>query len=147
MKRRTIVGVTLGLAAVLALSGAALAFSGISNGSFESGQYGGGGFQELSTGSTTITGWTVTAGNVDWVDGSYWGAADGSKSVDLDGSAAGAVSQTLATTIGDTYVVEFSLAGNPEGNPAVKTRPRRRTPAWAGARSRTRSSRRAPARR
>ena len=49
-----------------------------------------------------------------------WQAAEGSKSVDLDGAedTAGAISQTFATVINATYFVTFSMSGNP-GNPAV----------------------------
>jgi len=99
-----------------------LAFSGPTNGSFENGTYadGGSGFQTLSAGDTSITGWTVDAGSVDWI-GTYWVAPDGSMSIDLSGADAGTISQTFATTIGNTYTVSFALSGNPAGPPTVKT--------------------------
>ncbi len=76
--------------------------------------------QRLGTGSTAITGWTVTKGNVDWTGSGIWQAAEGSKSIDLDGAedTAGAISQTFDTIVNGTYVVTFSMSGNP-GNPAV----------------------------
>jgi len=108
--------------AVLALAGATLAFSGLTNGSFESGTYldSGSGFEQLNAGDTSIDGWTVDSGSVDWI-GTYWVAQDGSKSIDMSGTDAGAISQTFATTIGNTYTVSFFLSGNPAGPPTVKT--------------------------
>ena len=122
MKRRSGLGIVIGGLAVLALAGATLAFSGLTNGSFESGTYldSGSGFEQLNAGDTSIDGWTVDSGSVDWI-GTYWVAQDGSKSIDMSGTDAGAISQTFATTIGNTYTVSFFLAGNPAGPPTVKT--------------------------
>jgi choice-of-anchor C domain-containing protein len=109
--------------AVLALAGATLAFTGPTNGSFENnGTYvdGGGGFEQLNAPDSSISGWTVDSGSVDWI-GTYWPAQDGSMSIDMSGADAGAISQTFATTIGNTYTVSFFLAGNPAGPPTVKT--------------------------
>ncbi|MDP9219525.1 MAG: choice-of-anchor C family protein, partial [Actinomycetota bacterium] len=108
--------------AVLALAGATLAFSGPTNGSFETGTYldSGSGFEQLNAGDTSIDGWTVDSGSVDWI-GTYWLAQDGSMSIDMSGTDAGAISQTFATTIGNTYTVSFYLSGNPAGPPTVKT--------------------------
>ncbi len=39
----------------------------------------------------------------------------------MSGVEAGTLSQTFATTIGNTYNVSFQLSGNPAGDPAVKT--------------------------
>lgn len=122
MKRRMGLGVALGALAAIALSGTSLAFTGPTNGSFETGTYvdGGGGFETLNAGDTSIDGWTVDAGSVDWI-GTYWTAQDGAMSLDLSGNDAGTISQVLATTIGNTYTVSFFLAGNPAGPPTVKT--------------------------
>jgi len=122
MKRRSMIGIATALAASIALAGSAQAFDGLANGSFESGDFNGGGagFQTLDAGSTILTGWTVDAGSIDWV-GPAWQARDGTKSVDLNGNAPGAISQTVATTVGNTYFVSFYLAGNPNGAPVVKT--------------------------
>jgi choice-of-anchor C domain-containing protein len=113
----------LALIATIALTGPALAFTGLTNGSFEdNGTYadGGGGFQTLNAGDTSIDGWTVDSGSVDWI-GAYWTAEDGAMSIDLSGDDPGSLSQTFATTIGNTYTVSFALSGNPAGEPAVKT--------------------------
>jgi choice-of-anchor C domain-containing protein len=123
MKRRTMVSGAIAVAASIALAGSALAaFVGITNGSFETGTYveNGPGFEMLPAGSAEITGWTVSSGSIDWIGG-LWQAQDGSKSLDLDGDAPGAISQDLATTIGDSYVVSFYLSGNSNGGQAVKT--------------------------
>jgi choice-of-anchor C domain-containing protein len=122
VSRRPGLGLAIGSLAAIALAGPTLAFTGPTNGSFETGAYldGGSGFEELSAGDTSITGWTVDAGSVDWI-GLYWLAQDGSMSIDMNGADAGTISQTLATTIGNTYTVSFFLSGNPDGLPTVKT--------------------------
>ncbi len=51
---------------------------------------------------------------------SYWQAADGTKSIDLNAADAGMISQSFATTVGNTYTVTFALSGNPDGGPAAK---------------------------
>lgn len=92
----------------------------ISNGSFEAGTDPGS-FAQLSSGdSTTITGWTVSAGTVDYI-GTYWQAADGARSIDLSGTGPGAIRQSFATTVGTTYQVTFSMSGNPAGGAGMKT--------------------------
>ena len=109
------------------LVGAAVPLSGaqavtVTNGSFESGLSNIGNFTTLYAGdSTSITGWTITGGNVDYI-GSYWTAADGSRSLDLNGLVPGSISQTIfGLTSGVTYEVTFDLAGNPAGGPNPKT--------------------------
>lgn len=122
MTRRFGLGLAIGGLAAIALAGATLAFTGPTNGSFETGTFvdGGLGFEQLNAGDTSIAGWTVDAGSVDWI-GTYWPAQDGSMSIDMSGIDAGTISQTLATTIGNTYTVSFFLSGNPAGPPTVKT--------------------------
>jgi choice-of-anchor C domain-containing protein len=122
VKKRSIFGIALGGVAAVALAGASLAFSGPTNGSFESGNYvdNSFGFEQVNAGDTSIDGWSVDSGSVDWI-GAYWTAQDGSMSIDLSGADAGTISQTFATTIGNTYTVSFGLSGNPAGPPTVKT--------------------------
>jgi choice-of-anchor C domain-containing protein len=91
------------------------------NGSFESASVNpGGGFTTLPLGSTAIDGWTVTDSNVDYI-GTFWQAADGVRSIDLTGTVSGAIAQTFDTIAGLTYVVEFAMAGNPDGGPDIKS--------------------------
>jgi choice-of-anchor C domain-containing protein len=108
----------------MAFAGSTLAaFTGPTNGSFEdSGTYidSGSGFQQLDAPDTSIDGWSVDAGSVDWI-GTYWPAPDGAMSIDMSGADAGTLSQTFDTTIGNTYTVAFLLSGNPAGPPALKT--------------------------
>ena len=113
---------------MVVLTGSALAaFSGLTNGGFENGTVNGAGYQELPAGSTELAPWTIAnGGSVDWIS-TYWTPAEGSKSIDLAGREPGVISQTIPTTVNNTYVVEFMLAGNtdsasnPAGGPAVKT--------------------------
>jgi len=79
-------------------------------------------------GGTTISGWKVTAGNVDIGSGPCWNGmaapVPGPESeyfptltyyVDLTGSYyAGSLSQTIATGPGDYYQLSFYFAGNPQ---------------------------------
>jgi choice-of-anchor C domain-containing protein len=68
----------------------------------------------VSSGSTAITGWTVTAGSVDDIRPTYWQSPDGGHTLDMSGLSAGTIAQTFATTVGVQYEVDFKLAGNPE---------------------------------
>ena len=115
MKRRSTVSTAIALAASLVLAGSALAaFAGATNGSFENGSNDPGTYEQLPAGSAVLTGWTITTGSIDWI-GTYWPAAAGSKSLDMNGAGPGTISQVLATTSGKSYVVTFSLSANPEG--------------------------------
>lgn len=86
------------------------------NGGFEVGS---GSLGVLPVGSNAIDRWVVTRGSVDWFDG--WQAADGSRSIDLQGiNSTGGVQQMLATSVGARYRLTFSLAGNPDGGTPIK---------------------------
>lgn len=100
----------LALAGSLALTSGSYA-NEISNGSFENGTNPGT-ITNLPNGSTAITNWVVSRGNVDYV-GNIWLAEDGSRSVGLNGTAAGGVSQTFNTYAGALYGVSFCLSGDP----------------------------------
>ncbi|MFO1095038.1 MAG: DUF642 domain-containing protein [Planctomycetaceae bacterium] len=101
----------------------------IVNGSFEDGAYTSfGGYQRLSNGDTSLTGWTVGGAAVDWHVGTpnpglnpalinphFGPAQDGSLVVDLNvdgGGVTGTISQTFGTTIGHEYLLSFYLAGD-----------------------------------
>ena len=79
-------------------------------------------FQTVGAGdTTTIPGWTVISGSndpwggsVDWISG-YWTAPGGTQSVDLDGNTPGGIEQTVATTIGSRYTLNFFVSQNPDG--------------------------------
>ena len=90
------------------------------NGSFETGADPGTFTTLNAVDSTTIAGWTVTGGSVDYI-GTYWQASQGFRSLDMDGISQGTVAQqTLATVAGQTYRISFDLAGNPDNGPTVK---------------------------
>jgi choice-of-anchor C domain-containing protein len=72
----------------------------------------------LSPGSKAIVGWTVVGGNVSYVGGK-WKAAQGDRSVGL--LCGGGISQTLRTDPTQKYDVRFSMAGDPNAQPAVKS--------------------------
>jgi len=120
---RFLLSAILAATSAVGLPLAALASTGVNNGSFEEGAFPDGvAFQTLWSGTPdaeSITGWTVTSGSVDWIN-TYWTAQDGTKSLDMNGTpstevplAAGTISQTLATAANNTYVVQFFLSGNP----------------------------------
>ena len=100
--------------ALLALAATSPSFAAtlITNGSFELGNTSGA-FSTVAAGGTDITGWTVDAGSVDYIS-SYWAASDGARSIDIAGSAIGALSQSFATTVGQSYSVSFDLSSNPD---------------------------------
>jgi len=114
--RRLILAATLLGMTFFAAAGAQAA---LVNGSFESGTDPGS-FLTLNSGASDLTGWTIASGSIDYI-GSYWAAADGSRSIDLNGNAPGAIYQSFATQIGQQYKVTFSMAGNPDGAPGTKS--------------------------
>jgi choice-of-anchor C domain-containing protein len=77
-------------------------------------------FVQLEKDSTALNGWVVSQGNINVVDSSFWKAADGRRSLDLNGSMPGAISQTFKTKKGQKYRVRFALAGNPDAAPKEK---------------------------
>ena len=108
MKRFTLISAL----AIILSSGAAQAAS-FTNGSFETSLSNPGGFTTLNSGNTDIAGWQVVSGSVDYI-GNYWAAADGSRSIDMDGNNPGAIRQTFDTVMNQKYTVTFDLAGNPD---------------------------------
>lgn len=118
---------------ILALSAGAVAgglllvtaaFAVGTNGSFEDGTNPPAGtFRTIGGGSPQgqdINGWTVGGHSIDWIR-TYWTASEGLRSIDLNGTSTGSISQELATSVGATYTVQFDLSGNPAGDPSVKT--------------------------
>ncbi|MEQ8975383.1 MAG: choice-of-anchor C family protein [Coleofasciculus sp. C1-SOL-03] len=103
-------GYTLSLVAIGASPASAANI--IKNGSFEIGPEPGE-FLPLSVGSTDIQDWTVINGGIDYY-GTGWFAADGNRSLDLNGMLGG-VAQTFSTSPDQQYLVSFALAGHPSG--------------------------------
>jgi choice-of-anchor C domain-containing protein len=112
-------------AALVGFAGAAVADPLVTNGSFETNIVSGTGtgsqgYYNVVTGDTTsIADWTVGGRQgVDLID-TYWKAADGTWSVDMNGFDQGSLSQTLTTQVGHSYVITFDLAANPGINLAL----------------------------
>lgn len=87
----------------------------IKNGSFEEGvdineddKYNG-----LNINSQGISNWEIIRDDIDYKE-NFWQNSDGNRSLDLNGGQAGVISQTFSTQIGDKYLVEFDMAGNPD---------------------------------
>jgi choice-of-anchor C domain-containing protein len=105
-----------GLVALAAQPAAAVSFV---NGSFETGNFTGAAFDELTAPSTDIAGWQVGPLGVDWA-ASLWRASKGLRSVELASTDRGQIFQRLTgLTVGRTYRVGFDVAGNPFGGPAT----------------------------
>lgn len=82
------------------------------------------GYLPLNEGSTAIMGWVVTRGQID-LTANHWRAADGRRSIDLNGSpGVGGIEQTINTVTGGRYLLTFKLSGHPypiEAEERVKT--------------------------
>ncbi|MGW1816513.1 DUF642 domain-containing protein [Streptomyces sp. NPDC002125] len=72
-------------------------------------------------GGQAVGPWTSGGHSVDLTSDRLWDAAEGSQSLDLNGSASGSVSQEISTLPLTSYIVSFELAGNPAWAPALKT--------------------------
>jgi choice-of-anchor C domain-containing protein len=125
--RRLVRGILLACLAVLPLWAAAI----VSNGSFESASgaaqppgayvrcYADGTCTFLNPRPAGSIDYWVISGEIDYI-GTHWIAADGNRSLDLNGDAAtGGVSQVISTLPGRQYEVSFYLAGNPDGGVGV----------------------------
>ena len=92
----------------------------VQNGSFEAASVDPGGSSiMLPNGNTAITGWTVGDAGIDYRGD--WQNAEGRRCLDLNASGPGSIKQVIDTDPGVRYLVTFALAGNPLGEPAVKT--------------------------
>jgi len=98
------------LALVASTSANAAAFA---NGSFEQGN---GIDTQLNAQSNAINSWRVYFGNIDYVSNNVWDAAQGDRSIDLNGNAPGGISQQFDVNALHNYKLEFSLSGNPDGH-------------------------------
>jgi hypothetical protein len=123
--------IMLGLAMFLTSHAqAGLAASVIKDGSFEQGQFtnDGNGYMELSNGSTTILGWTVSTSNGDivWASKSnvdHISPSSGKYCIDLTGlgndATNGAVSQAIHVKPGVTYAFAVDAASFNDALPVV----------------------------
>lgn len=77
-----------------------------------------GGFSLRNAGSN-IGAWFVASGNVEIIR-SYWQPNSGAQSLDMSGSTAGAIEQSISTIANHVYQISFAMAGNPTGGDPIK---------------------------
>jgi choice-of-anchor C domain-containing protein len=122
---RTAVAFAAGLAVLLAIGATAYGFAGepatlTRNGDFEQPPAPVGLWTTYYQG-TTLSGWHVV-GSIDLVN-TYWPAAHGAQSVDLNGLSTGGLWRWVNTIPGHPYQLQFMFAGNPDticGDQGVK---------------------------
>ena len=118
MEKLKLVAIAVSLAALAMPASASVEL--VTNGGFEIDPVtNSDGFTTFSSGAQGLTGWTIGLGSVDLV-GSYWSAASGNNSLDLNGNMRGGISQLLQTTTGQLYQLSFDMAGNFASGPAIK---------------------------
>jgi choice-of-anchor C domain-containing protein len=105
------------LACALAAPGAHAA-NLVQNGGFELGTEPGA-KMTVAPGSTAIQHWTVSGNAIEYVS-SEWIAADGVRSVSLNGDNPGSIEQSFATQVDWLYSVRFYLAGDAFPFPVLK---------------------------
>jgi choice-of-anchor C domain-containing protein len=111
---RRVSGWLVGVCAVGALVATGSAFgAAFTNGSFETGSpVPSGTFVTLTAVDTSVTGWTVSSGSIDYIDTGFWQAEDGVRSLDMSGNGPGRIEQTFDTEFGRRYTVQFYLGAN-----------------------------------
>lgn len=85
------------------------------NGSFEAAPAGTYNYMILSSSSTALTNWTI-GGSIKVMHSTYRVAANGTKSIDLNGYGAGSISQMVPTVVGAGYTVRFAVANSPKNS-------------------------------
>ena len=91
------------------------------NGSFEVGIDPGNSTTLNAPDTTTISGWTIQSGSIDYV-GTRWMAGEGSRSLDMTGISAGTILQSISGfTPGQDYRLSFLMAANTEGGATIKS--------------------------
>lgn len=108
---------------MMALAGASLGANAadlITNGDFET--YAGGsfsnGYRTVNNGSVSLAGWAVGGTSVDIVNGAF-GAFSGN-GIDMLGTPGpGSLSQSFASTVGQTYLLSFDLSRNGSSDPYI----------------------------
>lgn len=92
----------------------------VTNGGFETPVLGSGFSTYGPGGEPAGFGWSILAGNLDHIDESFWQGNPG-QSIDMNGTSPVTIAQTLSVVSGSTYQLTFSMAGNPDGGPTIKT--------------------------
>lgn len=108
----------LGIAAALALLATPASANLAANPSFEAGPAPGMAMT-IPVGSLALDGWRVTRNAIEYCE-SRWDAAEGLRSIALNGSAPGGIEQTIATLPNSTYTVTFYMGGDAFSSPVLK---------------------------
>ena len=85
----------------------------LKNGSFEQGDHVGE-FDVYPSSHRGLTGWSID-GTINPI-GTHWTAANGGRSVDLDGGGPGAIYQKVPTVESGKYRIRFKMSANPHGS-------------------------------
>jgi Protein of unknown function (DUF642) len=120
--------IALAIYAGSALAGAVT----VVNGSFEDGNYNqqmaNAYYDTLPAGDSSLAGWSIGMGGVDWIDSSYipasstWPSSHGTKNLDMNANAAGSISQAIVGLVaGQQYLLTFDYAAFPSTTFVVKT--------------------------
>lgn len=103
-----------------------MAHAQVLNGSFEIAFAApdGSGFVEIAAGSGLIQDWQITSGSVDLI-GMAWDSQEGIYSIDLNGCEEGTLTQSVTTSPGSSYCLQFYLSANPNmssacGSPDIR---------------------------
>lgn len=93
----------------------------IRNGGFESPDLGTASQQVISTGSSALSGWTISGtSGIDLVS-TFWQPSEGRQSISLNWKSPSTISQILTTVPGQSYRVSFDLAGEAFGGQSSRT--------------------------
>jgi choice-of-anchor C domain-containing protein len=93
----------------------------VQNGSFEpAGGTCTGSFTTHGVGNPAISPWAITAGTIDLIC-TFWQHDQGVRSLDMNGTSAATISQTVTLLPGSTYQLSFAMAGNPDTGADLKT--------------------------
>src|SRR3954464_3222339 len=102
---------------VEALEGRVLLASLLTNGGVEQPPVApGADFRTVEAESKELTGWTITSGNIDVVTNQQ--PAEGTQSLDLNGTRPASIFQEFATTAGARYRLSFRYGNNPTSSNA-----------------------------
>lgn len=111
-------------AAVIAACSTGANASMVTNGDFD-GTIAAANYQTVNSfDNTTIPGWTVSAGSVEWINNYWFGSSllPGDHSIDLSGNSQGTIQQSITgLVLNQWYKLTFDVALNPDRAPPSQT--------------------------
>ena len=119
LKRISFLAVVVLLGSLAATAGTISLTPGPSSGSCPTQSWG----CETTGAATFGDGWSVTSGNVDFVNSTWWTwLGSGNTAIDLSGSQLGSIATTLTgLTIGQSYTLTFLYTYNPDDSAGVRS--------------------------